>query len=141
MSTKAQKVNTRLVLLGCLLVTLFLSIPATPRIAAQRNVAENLPDGGCFGSAATEPPLGIGSQQFAPAPSGVDSQAADDFIITQGLGATYIIGVRVRGEHSAGGGPALRFNIYFYSNGTGNLPGHWSRRSSTYVTSKRRLIS
>jgi hypothetical protein len=27
------------------------------------------------------------------------------------------------GEHSAGGGPASAFNIYFYQNGAGNLPG------------------
>jgi hypothetical protein len=27
------------------------------------------------------------------------------------------------GEYSAGGGPASSFNIYFYQNGAGNLPG------------------
>jgi hypothetical protein len=27
------------------------------------------------------------------------------------------------GEYSAGGGPALSINIYFYQNGAGNLPG------------------
>ena len=39
------------------------------------------------------------------------------------MGAPYITGVRVRGEYSAGGGPASSFSIYFYQNGAGNLPG------------------
>ncbi|HEX5489884.1 MAG TPA: hypothetical protein VFX07_01360 [Candidatus Udaeobacter sp.] len=131
MSTKTQKVNTRLVPLGCLLVILFLSILATPRIAAQRDVAENAPDGGCFGSplwdqynsAATQPPLGIGSQQFESAMAVFDSQAADDFAITPGSTGSFITGVRVMGEYSDGGGPASSFNIYFYQNAAGNLPG------------------
>lgn len=130
MSTKTQNVNTRLVPLGGLLVILFVSIPVTPRVAALRDVAENLPVGNCFGSVlldqsdhpATEPPVGIGSQQFEPAMAALDSQAADDFVISQGWGAPYITGLRVRGDYSAGGGPASSFNIYFYSNGAGNLP-------------------
>jgi len=31
--------------------------------------------------------------------------------------------VHVLGEYSAGGGPASSFNVYFYGNGAGNLPG------------------
>jgi hypothetical protein len=34
-----------------------------------------------------------------------------------------ITGVRVMGEYSAGGGPASSFNVSFYTNGAGNLPG------------------
>ena len=70
-----------------------------------------------------EPPVGIGSQQFEPAIAPFDNQAADDFVIGGGWGAPYITGVRVMGEYSAGGGPALSFSIYFYQNGAGNLPG------------------
>ena len=131
MITKAWKVNARLVPLGCLLVILFLSSPVTPRITAQRDVAENVPVGTCLGSffwdqynsPAPEPPAGIVSQQFEAAMAIFDTQAADDFVIASGYGASYINGVRVMGEYSAGGGPASSFNIYFYQNGAGNLPG------------------
>ncbi len=95
MSNKAQSVQTRLVQLGCLLVMLFLALPVIPRAAAQRNGAGALPIGNCFGSAfsdhydntATEPPIGIGSQQFEPAMAAFDNQAADDFVIGGGWGA------------------------------------------------------
>jgi hypothetical protein len=72
---------------------------------------------------ATEPPVAIGSQQFEAAMAAFDNQAADDFVIGSGWGAPYVTGVRVMGEYSAGGGPASSFNIYFYQNGAGNLPG------------------
>src|SRR5215475_14737995 len=34
-----------------------------------------------YDNAATEPPLGIGSQQFEPAMAAFDDQAADDFVV------------------------------------------------------------
>src|SRR5204862_6029604 len=34
-----------------------------------------------YDNAATEPPLGIGSQQFEPAMTAFDDQAADDFVL------------------------------------------------------------
>ena len=129
MSNKAQTVLTRLVQLGCLVMALFLTLSVVPRATAQQGDAALAPIGtGCFGSslwnqydnAATQPPLGIGSQQFEPAMAVLDSQAADDFTIGPG---TFITGVRVMGEYSDGGGPASSFNIYFYQNGAGNLPG------------------
>jgi len=54
-----------------------------------------------------------------------DDQAADDFLITAPPPPMflYIDGVRVMGEYSEGGGPASSFNVYFYTNGAGNLPG------------------
>jgi len=81
MSNKAQSVQIRLVQLGCLLVMLFLALPVIPRAAAQRNGAGALPIGNCDGSAfwdqydnpATEPPVGIGSQQFEPAMGAFDN--------------------------------------------------------------------
>src|SRR5207249_11877040 len=86
MSNKAQSVQTRLVQLGCLLVMLFLALPVIPRAAAQRNGAGALPIGDCFGSTfwaqydnpATEPPIGIGSQQFEPAMGAFDNQARSE---------------------------------------------------------------
>lgn len=131
MSNKAQRIQTRLVQLGCLLVMLFLALPVIPRAAAQRNGAGALPIGDRFGSVfwdqddnpVSQSPVGIGSQQFEPAIAAFDNQAADDFVIGGGWGAPYITGVRVMGEYSAGGGPASSFNIYFYQNGAGNLPG------------------
>ena len=131
MSNKAQGVQTRLVQLGCLLVMLFLATPVIPRAVAQGNGAGARPIGNCFGSAfwdqygnqATEPPVGIGSQQFEPAMAPFDNQAAGDFVIGGGWGSPYITGVRVMGEYSAGGGPASSFSIYFCQNGAGNLPG------------------
>lgn len=94
LSNKAQSVQTRLVQLGCLLVMLFLALPVILHAAAQRNSAGALPIGYCFGSVfwdqyddpATEPPVGIGSQQFEPAMTALDNQAADDFVIGGGWG-------------------------------------------------------
>jgi hypothetical protein len=129
---KAQRVQTRLVQVGCLLAMLFLGLQLTSSVPAQRNGAEAFPIGNCkedsvfwdqYNKAATEPPVGIGSQQFEPAMAAFDDQAADDFIIGNGWGAAYMTGVRVMGEYSAGGGPASSFNIYFYQNDAGNLPG------------------
>jgi hypothetical protein len=83
MSNKAQSVRTRLVRLGCLFVILFLALLGIPRAAAQRNGAGALPISYCQGGGlgdqynnpATEPPAGIGSQQFEPAMAAFDNQA------------------------------------------------------------------
>jgi hypothetical protein len=88
-----------------------------------------LPMGGPFwdqyNNPATEPPFGIGSQKFEPAMAAFDDQAADDFVVTVPPPPIflYITGVRVMGEYSAGGGPASSFNVYFYTNRAGHLPG------------------
>ena len=88
-----------------------------------------LPNGGVlwdqYNNPATEPPVGIGSQDFEPTLNTLDDQAADDFALATpppGINI-YITAVRVMGEYSQGGGPASSFNVYFYNNGTGNLPG------------------
>ena len=77
-----------------------------------------------YDNAATEPPLGIGSQQFEPAMAAFDDQAADDFVVDLlPLHVFYITQVRVMGEYSQGGGPASSFNVYFYRDAPGHLPG------------------
>src|SRR6266404_8984387 len=79
-----------------------------------------------YNNPATEPPLGIGSQKFEPAMAAFSDQAADDFVLNDPPPPPlfrYINGVAVMGEYSAGGGPASSFNVYFYANGAGNLPG------------------
>jgi len=78
-----------------------------------------------YDNPATEPPLGIGSQKFEPAMAAFDDQAADDFVINVPTPPMflYVTGVRVMGEYSAGGGPASSFNVYFYTNRAGHLPG------------------
>src|SRR5947208_13370076 len=78
-----------------------------------------------YNNPATEPPINIGSQEFEPAMAAFDDQAADDFVLpTPPPGINiFITRVRVMGEYSEGGGPASSFNLYFYSNGAGNLPG------------------
>jgi hypothetical protein len=78
-----------------------------------------------YNNPATEPPLGIGSQQFEPPMAAFDDYAADDFIFNVPPPPlyVYITGVRVMGEYSEGGGPASSFNVYFFTNGPGNLPG------------------
>ena len=78
-----------------------------------------------YNNPATEPPLGIGSQKFEPAMAAFDDQAADDFVVTVPSPPIflYVTGVRVMGEYSAGGGPASSFNVYFYTNRAGHLPG------------------
>jgi hypothetical protein len=78
-----------------------------------------------YNNPATDPPVGIGSQDFKPAFNTLDDQAADDFVLATpppGINI-FITAVRVMGEYSEGGGPASSFNVYFYSNGAGNLPG------------------
>jgi len=78
-----------------------------------------------YNNPATEPPINIGSQNFEPAMAAFSDQAADDFVLpTPPPGINiFITRVRVMGEYSEGGGPASSFNVYFYSNGAGNLPG------------------
>jgi hypothetical protein len=78
-----------------------------------------------YNNPATEPPLGIGSQEFEPAMAAFDDQAADDFVVTVPPPPIflYVTGVRVMGEYSVGGGPASSFNVYFYTNRAGHLPG------------------
>ncbi len=77
-----------------------------------------------YDNAATEPPLGIGSQQFEPAMAAFDDQAADDFVVVlDPLHVFYITEVRVMGEYSQGGGPASSFNVYLYRDAPGHLPG------------------
>jgi hypothetical protein len=89
----------------------------------------NFPNGGVlwdqYNNPATEQPVDIGSQDFEPALNTLDDQAADDFVLaTPPFGINiYITAVRVMGEYSQGGGPASAFNVYFYGNGAGNLPG------------------
>jgi hypothetical protein len=78
-----------------------------------------------YNNPATEPPINIGSQKFEPAMAAFDDQAADDFVLATpppGINI-FVTRVRVMGEYSEGGGPASSFNVYFYSNGAGNLPG------------------
>jgi hypothetical protein len=78
-----------------------------------------------YNNPATEPPLGIGSQKFEPPMAAFDDQAADDFVVNVPPPPMflYVTGVRVMGEYSAGGGPASSFNVYFYTNNAGHLPG------------------
>jgi hypothetical protein len=54
-----------------------------------------------------------------------NDQTADDFVLpTPPFGInTFITRVRVMGEYSGGGGPALSFNVYIYANAAGHLPG------------------
>jgi hypothetical protein len=134
---------TRLAQIGLAFLTLFVALQLIERAVAQRNaeirstisIAKTpvgaSPMASCdycclydqYNSAATEPPLGIDSQQFEPAMATLDDQAADDFVLTTGIGAIYMTGLRVMGDYSAGGGPASSFNVYFYQNGSGNFPG------------------
>ena len=53
-----------------------------------------------------------------------DDQAADDFVVDLlPLNVFYITEVNVMGEYSQGGGPASAFNVYFYRDAPGHLPG------------------
>jgi hypothetical protein len=77
-----------------------------------------------YDNAATEPPLGIGSQQFEPAMAAFNDQVADDFVVVlPPLNVFYITEVRVMGEYSQGGGPASSFNVYLYRDAPGHVPG------------------
>lgn len=77
-----------------------------------------------YDNPATEPPLGIGSQQFEPAMAAFVDQAADDVDLNlPPLYVIYIAEVNVMGEYSQGGGPASSFNVYLYRDAPGHLPG------------------
>jgi hypothetical protein len=96
---------------------------------ARASPTPEFPTGGVlwdqYNNPATEPPIDIGSQNFEAAMAAFDDQAADDFVLATpppGINI-FVTRVRVMGEYSEGGGPASSFNIYFYSNGAGNLPG------------------
>jgi len=120
---------------GAFYLFLLLSVFAIPLALGQRYVtgssgdentlrAPNCTTLSQYDHAATEPPLGIGSQQFEPAMAAFDDQAADDFVVVLlPLNVFYITEVRVMGEYSQGGGPASSFNVYLYRDAPGHLPG------------------
>src|SRR6478752_1013012 len=120
---------------GSFYLFLLLSVFVIPLALGQRSVtgsnrdentlrAPNCTTLSQYDHAATEPPLGIGSQQFEPAMAAFDDQAADDFVVVLlPLNVFYITEVRVMGEYSQGGGPASSFNIYLYRDAPGHLPG------------------
>jgi hypothetical protein len=126
--------KTRLIR-GVFYLFLLLSVFVIPLALGQRYVTgsssdENTPSApNCttlsqYDNAATEPPLGIGSQQFEPAMAAFDDQVADDFAVNlDPLHVFYITQVRVMGEYSQGGGPASSFNVYLYRDAPGHLPG------------------
>ena len=77
----------------------------------------------------------ITSQDFEAALDGFDSFAADDFVVPSGQSWS-VTGVDVDGEYTTtGGGPAASVNVFFYTNGVGNLPGTLvaSRPGSSYT--------
>jgi len=76
---------------------------------------------------------GINSQDWEAANDANDSLAADDFVVTSGQTWT-ISGVDVDGGYSTTG-PAASVNVFFYTNGAGDLPGTLiaSRLGQTYV--------
>jgi hypothetical protein len=78
-----------------------------------------------YDNQATEPPVNISSQEFEPAFKTLDDQVADDFVLGEQPPNIHIFltGVRVMGEYSQGGGPASSFNVYFYANAAGDVPG------------------
>lgn len=88
-----------------------------------------------YDNPATQPPLGIGSQLFEPASQALSNQAADDFSIGCCSEGFLIETVKVMGEYSAGGGPASSFNVYFYRDAAGNVPGQliFSATNRPYV--------
>jgi hypothetical protein len=129
---ETQRIRTRLLQLGSLLSVLLFCIYILPPAAGEPNAAKRsrtpIPTGGIlwdqYSSPATEPPVGIGSQNFESANSVLDDQAADDFMLCPIPCRSYhITTVGVMGEYSAGGGPASSFNIYFYTNAGADLPG------------------
>jgi hypothetical protein len=78
------------------------SAPQIPAVSTDTNsAARALPVGNCYGaplwdqynSAATEPPVGIGSQKFELAMAAFDDQAADDFVLTSMPGRAILITV------------------------------------------------
>src|SRR5262249_19314894 len=66
--------------------------------------------------------LSVWARKNSPAMAASDDQAANDFVLTVPR-TNCITEVRVMGEYSQGGGPASSFNVYFYKNRAGNLPG------------------
>src|ERR1041385_8392107 len=96
---------------------------------ASASPTPEFPTGCClwnqYDNPATQPPLGIGSPKFEPAMGTFDDQGADGFVrsVPPPPSFLYITGVRVMGEYSAGGGPATSFNVYFYRNEAGHVPG------------------
>jgi len=120
---------------GAFYLSLLLSAFVIPLALGQRHVtgssgdestllAPNCTTLSQYDNAATEPPLGIGSQQFEPAMAAFDDQVADDFAVNlDPLHVFYITQVRVMGEYSQGGGPASSFNVYLYRDAPGHLPG------------------
>ena len=66
-------------------------------------------------------PGGVTSQDFETAFDTFDSFAADDFVVPAGQ-SWDISGVDVAGEYN-GAGPAASFNVFFYANAAGNVPG------------------
>jgi hypothetical protein len=88
------------------------------------------PTGGLYNqynNPATEPPLGIGSQEFEPAMAAFNDQAADDFVLGDPPPPPlfrYINGVAVMGEYSAGGGRTMR-HAYVNSYSHCNRDSNW----------------
>ena len=70
---------------------------------------------------ATKEPLDIPSQDAETALDFFDSQAADDFIVPAGQ-TWHVTEVDVLAEYDSTG-PAASFHVFFYENGTGDLPG------------------
>src|SRR5215471_2327423 len=105
---------------GAFYLFLFLSAFVIPLALGQRYVTGSSGDENTrlpcnftysqYDNAATEPPLGIGSQQFEPEMAAFDDQVADDFVVDlPPLNVFWITQVRVMGEYSQGGGPASSF--------------------------------
>lgn len=65
---------------------------------------------------------GTNSQKFEAANATFDNQAADDFVVPAGQ-VWNVNQVDVAGLYFNGAGPAASFNVTFYSNTAGNLPG------------------
>ncbi len=62
------------------------------------------------------------SQDFETANDAFDNQAADDFVVPAGE-TWQVTEVDVQGVYFNGPGPAASFKVFFYQNGTGDLPG------------------
>jgi hypothetical protein len=146
MKTRINPTTRAHLVRGAFYLLLLLALCAIPFALAQRSMSKNMTqppttssnDGAAtlampklpagfalwdqYNSPATEPPINIGSQNFELASNALNDQAADDFVFTYPFN-NCITAVRVMGEYSEGGGPASSFNVYFYSNAEGNLPG------------------
>jgi len=62
------------------------------------------------------------SQAFEPANVGFNNQAAEDFVVPVGSSWT-ISQVSANGLYFNGAGPSTSFNVFFYANTGGNIPG------------------